>query len=79
MSSSAATILGITLFLAIIGVTLLFVVSAKLRAEIQQLFRAFDRSERALVPLVIEVRTDRDRLAERLERLSDTGSDPSRR
>ena len=79
MSSSAATILGITLFLAITGATLLVVISAKLRDEIQRLFRAFDRSERALVPLVIEVRTNRDRLAERLERLTDAGTDPHRR
>jgi hypothetical protein len=42
--------------------------------------RSFDTTERALVPLVAVVRTDRDRLAERLARLSDSGSgtDPFR-
>lgn len=79
MSSAAATILGITSFVALVGVIVLVVISARLREEIQRLLRAFDRSERVLVPLVVEVRTDRDRLAERLERLSDSGPNPRRR
>lgn len=79
MSSAATTILGITLFVVLVGVVALVVISARLREEIQRLLRAFDRTERALVPLVVEVRTDRDRLAERLERLSDGGPDPRRR
>ncbi len=79
MSSSAITILSISLFVAFLGVTLLMVISARLRGEIDLLFRAFDRSERTLVPLVVEVRTDRCRLAERLERLSDAGPDPYQR
>ena len=48
-------------------------VSARLRSEIQSLFRAFDRTERALVPLVVELRTDRERLAERYQRLIEAG------
>ncbi len=79
MSSSAIAILSMSLCVGLVGVTLLMVISARLRGEIDLLFRAFDRSERTLVPLVVEVRNDRCRLAERLERLSDAGPDPYQR
>ena len=53
--------------------------SSRLRHEIASLFRSFDRAERALVPLVATVQTDRDRLAARLARLTEPGTDPTRR
>ena len=38
-------------------------------------FGAFDRTQRTLVPIVATVRSDRDRLRERLARLSEPGSE----
>lgn len=73
MSAPVTSILVLVALLCIVGVTLLALTSARLRAEIQDLVRTFDRTERTLVPLVVTVRTDRDRLAERLERLCDPG------
>ena len=73
MSAPAITILVLAAALCAVCVTLLVVTSARLRAEIQALFHAFDHTERTVVPLVALVRTDRDRLAERLEQLTDPG------
>jgi hypothetical protein len=53
--------------------------SARLRREIAELFRSFDRAERTLVPLVATVQTDRDRLVARLAQLTEPGTDPTRR
>jgi hypothetical protein len=64
---------------AIVGAATILVLSARLRREIADLFRSFDRAERALVPLVATVRTDRDRLAARLARLTEAGDEPTRR
>ncbi|MGZ4796527.1 MAG: hypothetical protein ACXVJ7_10610 [Acidimicrobiia bacterium] len=67
--------------IVVLGATGLLMLSSRLRSEIHLLLRSFDRAERTLVPLVVTVRTDRDRLAERLARLTDAGSetDPTRR
>jgi hypothetical protein len=84
MSAPATSILVLVAVLCVVGVTRLAITSARLRSEIQDLLRSFDRTERTLVPLVVTVRTDRDRLAERLEHLSDParpstfGSHPER-
>lgn len=77
MSAPATSILVIVAVLCVCGVTLLAITSARLRAEIQDLLRTFDRTQRTLVPLLVTVRTDRDRLAERLEHLSDPGRPPT--
>ena len=53
--------------------------STRLRREITALFRSFDQAERALVPLVATVQTDRDRLAARLAQLTEPGTDPTQR
>jgi len=64
---------------AIAGAVMILVLSARLRREIADLLRSFDRAERALVPVVATVRADRDRLAARLARLTEPGDDPTRR
>lgn len=74
MSAPAITILVLAAGLCAVGVALLVITSARLRSEIQSLFSAFERTERTVVPLVASVRTERDRLAARLEALSDPGS-----
>lgn len=68
-------IVAIIALLAIGGTFALIVLSARLRGEMDDLFGAFDRTQRTLVPLVATVRTDRDRLQERLARLSEPGSE----
>lgn len=67
-------IVAILALLAVGGTVALIVLSARLRVEMDDLFRAFDRTQHTLVPLVATVRTDRDRLADRLTRLSEPGS-----
>ncbi len=67
-------IVAIIALLALGGTIALIAVSARLRGEMDDLFRAFDRTQRTLTPLVATVRTDRDRLQERLARLSETRS-----
>jgi hypothetical protein len=64
---------------AVVGAVMILVLSARLRSEITDLFRSFDRAERALVPLVATVRTDRDRLAARLARLTEPGNESTQR
>jgi hypothetical protein len=64
---------------AVAGAAVILVLSARLRREIADLFRSFDRAERALVPLVAIVRTDRDRLTARLARLTEPEDGPTRR
>ncbi len=80
MDSSAIALLVSGAVVALICAAFVLVVSARLRDEIRALFRSFDRTERALVPVVVELRSDRDRLAERYQRLIDGGSesDPTR-
>ena len=75
---SAAIVSTIALIVAL-GVAGVLVLSARLRAEITQLFDAFTRAERELAPLVATVQTDRERLAARLARLTDPGAEPTRR
>ena len=72
-------IVSIIAVIATAGAATILVLSARLRREIADLFRTFDRAERALVPLVVTVQTDRDRLAARLARLTEPGDDPTRR
>ena len=72
-------IVSIIAVIATAGAATILVLSSRLRREISDLFRSFDRAERALVPVVATVRTDRDRLAARLERLTEPGSDPTQR
>jgi hypothetical protein len=74
-----ATIVSLLAVLVTFGAVAILMLSTRLRREITALFRSFDRAERALVPLVATVRTDRDRLAARLERLTEPGSDPTQR
>ena len=60
--------------LSLATVGLIVTTSVRLRSEIAALFEAFNRTEQTLAPLVVQVHTDRDRLAERLATLSDPGS-----
>lgn len=80
MSTTALTLLICGTLTAAVGAALVIGISSRLRDEISVLIRSFDTTERALVPLIAVVRTDRDRLAERLARLCDSGSgtDPTR-
>ena len=73
MTSSALTLLISGAAVAVIGAALVMLVSARLRTEIQTLVRAFDRTDRSLVPLVVEVHNGRRQLAERSQRLIDGG------
>ena len=75
MTSSALALLISGGVVALIGAALVISVSARLRSEIQSLVRAFDRTERSLVPIVVELRSDRERLAERYQRLIDGGTE----
>jgi hypothetical protein len=72
-------IVSLIAVIALAGAATILVLSARLRREIADLFRSFDRAERALVPLAATVRTDRDRLAARLARLTEPGDEPTRR
>ena len=75
----SAAIVSVIAVVTVAGAVALMLLSARLRREIGDLFRAFDRAERTLVPLVVTVRSDRDRLADRLARLTDPGAEPTRR
>ena len=80
MDSSAIALLVSGAVVALIGAAFVLVVSARLRDEIRSLFRAFDRTERNHAcgqerEGRTELRTDRDRLAERYQRLIDGGSE----
>lgn len=68
-------IVAIIALLAVGGTIALIVLSGRLRGEMDDLFGAFDRTQRTLVPIVATVRSDRDRLRERLARLSEPGSE----
>lgn len=67
-------IVAILAALAVGGTVSLIALSGRLRAEMDDLFRTFDRTQRTLVPLVATVRSDRDRLERRLARLTGPGS-----
>jgi hypothetical protein len=75
----SAAIVSVIAVVTVAGAVGLMILSARLRREVADLFRAFDRAERTHVPLVVTVRSDRDRLAERLERLTDPGAEPTHR
>ncbi len=75
----SAAIVSVIAVVTVAGAVALVLLSARLRHEIADLFRAFDRTERTLVPLVVTVRSDRDRLADRLARRTDPGAGPTRR
>lgn len=74
MSAPALVILVIVA--GLVGITTVVIVgtSARLRDEIDQLFRAFNRSEPSLAPLRVTVDSERDRLRVRLGHLNDPGS-----
>ena len=74
-----AAIVSVIAVLTVAGAVALILLSARLRREIADLFRAFDRADRVLVPLVVTVRSDRDRLADRLAQLTDPGAEPTHR
>jgi hypothetical protein len=76
MTSAIVSIIAV---IATVGAAAILVLSARLRGEIADLLRSFDRAERALTPVVATVRTDRDRLAARLAELAEPGNDPTRR
>jgi hypothetical protein len=75
MSSGALTLFVIGTVGSAIGAAIVIAVSARLRNEIGALMHTFDRAERALVPVVATVRTDRDRLEARLARFEADGSE----
>lgn len=70
-------IVGSIAFLVVLGAISIIIVSRRLRAEVGLLVASFDRTERLLVPLVATIRSDSDRLAERLASLTEprTGVD----
>jgi hypothetical protein len=72
-------IVSLIAVVSVAGAAMILVLSARLRREIADLFRSFDRAERALVPLVATVRTDRDRLAARLAVLTEPEDGPTQR
>ena len=73
---SAPTLVVLVIVASLVGITTVVIVgtSARLRDEIDHLFRAFSRTEPTLVPVRVAVDSERDRLRERLARLSDPGS-----
>ena len=73
---SAPALVMLLIVAGLVGITTVVIVgtSARLRDEIDQLFRVFSRTEPTLVPIRIAVDSERDRLRERLARLSDPGS-----
>lgn len=76
MTPAIASLLG---GLVVVGAVSIMLLSSRLRREIADLFRAFDRAERELTPLVVTVRSERERLVQRLAELSEPGPDPTRR
>ena len=74
-----AAIVSLVAVIATAGAAAILLLSARLRREIATLLRSFDRAERALVPLVATVQTDRDRLAARLAQLTEPGTHPTQR
>jgi hypothetical protein len=75
----SVAIVSVVAVLVVAGVAILLVLSTRLRREIVELLAVFDHAERRLTPLVATVRTDQERLAARLERLTDAGTEPDRR
>jgi hypothetical protein len=75
----SAAIVSVIAVVTVIGAASIILLSTRLRREIADLFRAFDRADRTLVPLVATVRSDRDRLAVRLAQLTDPEAEPTRR
>jgi hypothetical protein len=72
-------IVSVLAVLVVAGTVSVLVLSTRLRREIVELLAGFDRAERRLAPLVATVRADRERLAARLQRLTDAGTEPDRR
>lgn len=72
-------IVSIIVVIATAGAAAILVLSARLRGEVADLFRSFERAERALTPVVATVQTDRERLAARLAQLTEPGNEPTRR
>jgi hypothetical protein len=75
----SVAIVSVIVLLVVAGITTILVLSSRLRSEIADLLAVFDHTERRLTPLVATVRTDRERLAARLERLTEPGIDPDQR
>jgi hypothetical protein len=69
-----AAIVMVIALIAAGGTAALVVLGTRVREEIRRLVRAFDHADRALVPLVAAVRSDRDRLVAHAAPLTDAGS-----
>ena len=74
MSAPALAILVIVAGLLGITTVVILGTSSRLRDEIDQLFQVFARTEPTLIPVRVAVDSERDRLQERLARLSDPSS-----
>jgi hypothetical protein len=72
-------IVPIIVVLVAAGAASILVLSTRLRREIAELFRSFERAQREITPLVATVQADRDRLAAGLDRLTDPGPPTARR
>jgi hypothetical protein len=70
-----AAIVASIAVLVVGGSTAVLFLSHRLRDEIAALLESFDHAQRSIVPVVATVRTDRDRLNERLAQLTDPGSE----
>lgn len=74
MSAPALAIFVIVAGLLGIMTVVILGTSSRLRDEIDQLFQVFARTEPTLTPIRVAVDSERDRLHERLARLSDPSS-----
>jgi hypothetical protein len=74
-----AVIVSLLAVIVTVGALAILMLSTRLRHEVTALFRSFDQAERALVPLVVTVQTDRDRLTAGLAQLTEPGTDPTQR
>lgn len=70
----SAPIVSVLLVIVAFGALALAAISVRLRAEIAQLLRAFELTERNLVPLTAAIRRDRFELSVRLDTLVEPGS-----
>ncbi len=73
---SAPALIIFVIVAGLLGITTVVILgtSSRLRDEIDQLFQSFARTEPTLTPVRVAVDSERDRLHERLARLSDPSS-----
>ena len=80
---SAPALVIFVIVAGLLGITTVVILgtASRLRDEIDQLFQSFGRTEPTLTPIRVAVDSERDRLHERLARLSDpsSGTDLGRR